>query len=185
MIYRLKTATGIQYPFIKEQLRTVFPQVSFPFPISDETAAEFGCLPVQVIERPAHDPRTQRLEEGDPEELEDGTLRQVLTVREATEAEIAAYDAAHAPTPDWSSFQEALMTSSALNSAFSDALVVAPIAVSLLPLALQTARTGDTTALRGAWQQLIAAEVVTASIRTEIIAAATAAHLPSEVLGIF
>lgn len=112
MIYRLKNDDGsIVYPFVKEQLRSTFPNTSFPFPISDETAADFGCLPVQTIERPEHDPRTQRLVEGDPEELEDGTLQQVLTVRDATEEEIAAWDVANMPSPDYLGFYSALLTS--------------------------------------------------------------------------
>jgi hypothetical protein len=117
MIYRLRKDDGSTvYPFAKEQLRSIFSNTSFPLPIPDALAAEYGCLPVHTIERPEHDPRTQRLVEEDPEELEDGTLRQVLTVRDATEEEIAAWDASNAPQPDWLGFYQEITNNSDINT---------------------------------------------------------------------
>jgi hypothetical protein len=185
MIYRFRhPETGaITYPFVKAQLPAVFPSTSFPFPISDECAAEHGCLPVATIERPEHDPRTQRLEEHDPEELPDGTLRQVLTVRPATEEEVAAWDAANQPAPDWSSFKSAMLSSTTVNAALVAAMPAAPSAVMALPAALMAlAIGGDSGDFRACWLMLRRLELVPQGVLDEVTAAATACHLPQGVI---
>ena len=186
MTYRLKHPdTGsITYPFYKEQLPATFPQTSFPFPIPDSIAAEFGCLPVAPIEPPEHDPRTQRLVEHDPEELEDGTLRQVLTVRPATPEEVAAWDAANKPPPDWSSFKSAMLSSPGVNAALVAAMPSAPSAVLALPAALMALSTGgDSADFRACWLMLRRLDLVPQDVLDEVAAAATACHLPLELIG--
>lgn len=185
MIYRLKNDDGsIVYPFVKEQLRSTFPNTSFPFPISDETAAEHGCLPVQTIEHPDHDPRTQRLVEGDPEELEDGTLRQVLTVRDATEDEIAAWDASNQPSPDWSGFKAAILTSEELNAALVAAMPSAPTAVLALPSALMAVAEGRSPDdFRACWLQLRRLDLIPQPALDQVATLASDCHLPADLIG--
>lgn len=181
MTYQLKHPNdgSITYPFYKEQLPVTFPQTSFPFPIPDSIAAEFGCLPVATIERPEHDPRTQRLEEHDPEELHDGTLRQVLTVRDATEDEIAAWDAANQPAPDWMGFGLALATSPAIAVLY--AALPDPIS-NALSIGLSEAAKGDTRLFTSIWGHIFSEGAVSAELLAEIIAAATDSHLPQELI---
>ncbi len=185
MIYRLKNDDGsIVYPFVKEQLRSTFPNTSFPFPIPDETAAEHGCLPVPAIERPEHDPRTQRLVEGDPEELEDGTLRQVLTVRDATEEEIAAWDASNQPSPDWSGFKAAMLASGEINDALAAAMTAAPTAALALPAALMAAAEGRSSDdFRACWLTLRQLDLIPQPALDQVATFAMDCHLPAELIG--
>jgi len=182
MTYRLKHPGdgSITYPFYKEQLPAAFPQTSFRLPIPDEIAAEFGCLPVVPAERPNHDPRTQRLEEHDPEELEDGTLRQVVTVRPATPEEIAAWDAANQPAPDWMGFGLALATSPGIAALY--AALPGPVA-NALSIGLSEAAKGDARLFTSIWGHIFSEGAVSAELLAEIIAAATDSHLPQELIG--
>ena len=182
MIYRLKhPETGaIVYPFTKAQLPAVFPSTSFPSPIPDEIAADFGCLPVVPAERPEHDPRSQRLEEHDPEELPDGTLRQVLTVRPATPEEVAAWDAANQPAPDWMGFGLALATSPAIAALY--AALPGPVA-NALSIGLSEAAKGDARLFTSIWGHIFSEGAVSDELLAEIIAAATDSHLPQELIG--
>jgi hypothetical protein len=184
MIYLLQTDDGITYPFVKEQLRSTFPNVSFPFPISDECAASHGCFPVQTIDRPDHDPRTQRIEEPLPEQLEDGTWRQVLTVRAATDEEIEAYDEANRPAPDWAGFRQALLTNDVIDDALQG-LAGVPGAMLALPTALQSAATGDPAFLCECLQRLSDREVLAPEVREQLAEAAAASNLPAEVTDLF
>lgn len=162
MIYRFKHPdTGaITYPFAKEMLRSNFPNTSFPFPLTDSIAAEFGCLPVFTIERPPHDPRTQRLEEHDPEELEDGTLRQVLTVRDATEEEIAAWDEANKPAPNWPGFYQETTTDESINQALISLILKSPSLYGGLILGLDHVRQGSPDLLVKTIEILLQAEAL-------------------------
>ena len=186
MTYQLKHPNdgSITYPFYKEQLPVTFPQTSFRLPIPDSIAAEFGCLPVAPIDPPEHDARTQRLEEHDPEELPDGTLRQVLTVRPATPEEIAAWDAANQPPPDWATFKSAMLSSTTVNGALVAAMPAAPSAVMALPAALMALSSGgDSGDFRACWLMLRRLDLVPQEVLNEVTAAATACHLPQELIG--
>lgn len=176
MIYRLKNDDGsIVYPFVKEQLRSTFPNTSFPFPISDETAADFGCLPVQTIERPEHDPRTQRLVEGDPEELEDGTLRQVLTVRDATTEEIAAWDESNRPAPDWIQFGLDVAFYPEISALYSSL----PVPVSnALSIGLSNASKDDDQLFAAVWGQVKQSGAISSELLSYILELADTHHLP-------
>jgi len=183
MIYRFKhPETGsITYPFAKEQLRSALPNTSFPFPISDEIAAEFGCLPVATVERPEHDPRTERLEERDPEELEDGTWRQAWTLRPATADEVAAYDRDHAPSPDWVGFAAALAMHPAI-ATFYESL---PLPVSSgLSVSLSRAASGDADLFVALWTQITTAGLMTETAAAVIAAEAERYHLPAALLAV-
>jgi len=181
MTYRLKKPDGsIVYPFAKEQLRSHYPNTSFPSPIPNEIAAEFGCLPVTPTERPEHDPRIERLVEGDPEELDDGTLRQVLTVRDATEEEIAAWDAANQPPPDWIGFAAALAMHPDI-ATFYESL---PLPVSTgITTALSRAASGEFDLFVALWTQITNAGLMTDAAAGVIAAQADAHHLPGEFVG--
>lgn len=98
----------LEYPRSLWQLRQENPNVSFPTDPSDEDLAPFDHACVQPSPQPEHSPRTERLEEGVPAQ-QDGTWHQTWTVREATEAELADYNRAHAPAPEWREFAIALI----------------------------------------------------------------------------
>jgi hypothetical protein len=187
MIYRFKNETETIYPFAKEMLRPKFPSTSFPVVISDEVAAAFGCLPVAAIARPEHDPRTERVEEGEPEELPDGTLRQVLTVRPATPEEIAAWDASNLPPPDWLGFAGWLYQfpaiQSAMNAARASTTPQGEPATTGLPAAMDEARLRQNyPAFALSWGQFLLASNMAPADLAAIVEKAADCNLPAEFL---
>jgi hypothetical protein len=181
-IYRFKTDTEFQYPFAKEQLRSIFKNVSFPSPIPDALAANYGCLPVQIIERPSHDPRTERIAEGDPEELEDGSLQQVLTVREATADEIATYDLQNAPAPQWVQFAGALGADPPVNQFVASLAQTAPVLHLMIGVGMGQAAGGDFTTFLAAWAMGASLGLVTPELSAHVTGIAQTFNLPPEFL---
>lgn len=182
MIYLLQTDDGIQYPYVKEQLRFTLPNVSFPFPITDECAAEHGCFPVATIERPEHDPRTQRLEEDPPEQLEDGTWQQVLRVRDASPEEIDLWDASNRPAPDWGTFMSSLLASPEVKAAMIAARDIEPIATGALPAVVMNLSEGRGLGIfNSCWSALESAGLIAEELSAQVAQLAAACHLPDEV----
>lgn len=102
------------------QLRQDNPNVSFPANPSDEDLAPFDHAYVHPSPQPEHDDiRTERLEEGIPVQGDDGRWRQTWTFRPATEQELADYDRAHAPAPDWAGFAVALILNPPIQAWFN------------------------------------------------------------------
>lgn len=168
----------IQYPTTLDALRRDYPNVSFPV---SPTAADLAPLDRHIVERtppPAHDPRTERLEEQSPELTESG-WRQRWAIRPATEQEIADYDLAHAPEPDWGQFKSALLTSPEANAALAAALPHAPGAVLTLPSALMAASGGNWVDFRAAWLVLRRADLIPEPLLDNITALAAACNLPA------
>lgn len=96
----LVTTDGTTWPYDLGQLRRDNPNVSFSNYPSEEDLAPFNCYPVLPSEIPVYDQRTEQVEQTYPEQV-DGTWRQIWRVTARTAAEVAAYDEANRPAPDW------------------------------------------------------------------------------------
>ena len=111
----------IQWPYTAANLRADEQHLSLSAELPDHelaTLADVGVFAFRVkpTEPPVVDPRTKRVEEVTPiwGPVEVGGKEawlQQWAVRDATEEEIAAYDAAHTPPPDYVGFFNALLTS--------------------------------------------------------------------------
>ena len=111
----------IQWPYTAANLRAQEPHLSLSAELPDHelaTLADVGVYVARVrpMTQPVVDPRTKKVEEVTPiyGSVEVGGKEawlQQWAVRDATEEEIAAYDAAHAPPPDYVGFFNALMIS--------------------------------------------------------------------------
>lgn len=113
-----------RWPYSMAQLRADEPQLSLsavPHDAELAALAELGILVARIEPTPRpEDTREQRAEELFP--VQDGAVwRQAWTLRDATAEEIAAWDAAHAPPPDWGRF-----------AAWAAVLAVAPVAPEVL-----------------------------------------------------
>lgn len=151
MTYIYVTETTTQYPYSLWDLREREPNVSFPVSPAPADLAPFGVFPVTPTPPPDVNPRTERLVEGEPMDRGDGTWAQTWTVLAATPEEIAAWDAANPPAPDWSRFKGALLMDAEASAALAAALPVVPSAVLSLPAALMNAASGSWADFRAAW----------------------------------
>lgn len=117
----LHLQTG-SYPISLWQLRQSHPNVSFAAQPTDDDLAPHGYANVLATPAPA-ETREQRAQELPPERVDDGTWRQAWELRDATPEELAAWDAAHAPsTTDYYAFWDALLVSSVYQSIRAQAL---------------------------------------------------------------
>jgi hypothetical protein len=103
----LVTADSTTWPYDLGQLRRDNPNVSFSNYPSEEDLAPFNCYPVLPSEIPVYDQRTQWVEQTYPE-LVDGIWHQRWQVVPRSDEEIAAYDEAQRPAPDWQGAFQAL-----------------------------------------------------------------------------
>lgn len=76
-----------QYPYTISQLRSAYPNVSFPLVITSADVIDFGLVEVAVVTPPAID-HTQNLTRG-VEKLPDGSYAETWTVTDASAEEIA------------------------------------------------------------------------------------------------
>lgn len=169
-------ATGntiIKYPFSRSDLSIAYPNVSFAANPTAEDLAPFDIYPVSATPRPA-DTRTERTVEAEPIITADG-WQQVWTVRDATEEEIAAWDIAHRPEPEWMAFGLVMATSTAIAALY--AALPVPVA-NALSIGLSDAAKGDDRLFAGLWQQVAAGGAISAELLAEITAAAEQHHLP-------
>ncbi len=79
----------VTYPYSPAQLRADNPQTSFPATMPPEGLAEWGVYPVTATEPPTHNPDTQRVAEGEPEQVA-GEWRQTWVVTDLSPEEIAS-----------------------------------------------------------------------------------------------
>lgn len=167
-----------RYPYSLAQLRLDEPQLSLSAdPHDGELAAlaELGILVARVLPTPGPaDTREQRAEESFPEQ-DGATWHQAWTVRDATEEEIAAWDIAHRPEPQWMAFGLAMATSTAIAALY--AALPVPVA-NALSIGLSDAAKGDDRLFAGLWQQVAAGGAISAELLAEITAVATDCHLP-------
>lgn len=165
----------IQYPTTLDTLRRDYPNVSFPVSPTADDLAPFDRHIVKRTPPPAlNDPRTERTVEAEPIITADG-WQQVWTVRDATEEEIAAWDIAHRPEPQWMAFGLAMATSTAIAALY--AALPMPVA-NALSVGLSDAAKGDDRLFAGLWQQVAAGGAISAELLAEITAAAEQHHLP-------
>lgn len=114
-IFRIKN-DQIIWPYSWQQLRQDEPQLSISAnPHPGEIASWLELDPPIVIityqstiQPEATDPRTEQIEEAEPVETPNGWF-QAWTYRPATPEEIAAYDLAQLPPPQWREFAIALI----------------------------------------------------------------------------
>lgn len=173
--------TIIKYPFSRSDLSITFPNVSFPPSPTADDLAPFDVFPVATTPRPA-DTRDERAVEGDPV-LTDAGWQQVWTTRPATAEEIAAYDEANRPAPDWAAFKSAALTSPALNSVLAQAFATVPVAAAALVPSLLRAEGNGVGDFAVAWSAIYRAVPVPPEVITGFQQLATASHLPAEFVG--
>jgi hypothetical protein len=167
------------WPYDLTQLRTDNPNVSFPAAPTADDLAPFEVFEVADTDPPAYDPRTQRLEESQPEQV-DGAWVQRWAVRDATAEEIAAYDAANQPPPDWARFKRVALGSDTLNTILVAAYQSVPVAAGALAPALLRAEGGDVADFAAAWAAITRAVDVPAEVIGGFAGVARACSLPQE-----
>ena len=98
----LVLASRTVYPYSQEQLRADNPGTSFPADIPAALLAEWSVYSVQATPQPDHDPATQRLAEGQPEQVDDTWVQTWSVIDKAPEeiaAELAEWRAGMSVTP--------------------------------------------------------------------------------------
>lgn len=138
------------WPYSRAQLAADEPRLSLSYELPDRELASLATLepPVLVhrvgpVDPPTVDPRTERLAEVQPIEI-DGTWTQQWEVTAATEEEIAAFDAANAPQPDYLGFWNATLVSNVYQSLYGYSTVDLPTNTALTAFiaAFQDAKEG-------------------------------------------
>ena len=176
--------TIAKYPYTRDDLTSDNPNISFPSKPRADDLRPFNVYivapsPVPILE----DPRAQRIERKNPV-LDDDRWKEVWEIREATTEEIAAYDLANAPEPEWEQFKLDIMESQSINTAFLSAMTSAPIAASMLTAALANiAAAGGPKDFTTAWSVLLGSGLIAPEVIQEILDLAIASYLPKEFLG--
>lgn len=174
--------SDLEYPRSLWQVRQDNPNVSFPAEPTDDDLAPFDHANVHPTPQPLDwDQRTQRIEEAPPVLSGDGTYCQAWTVCDATTEEIAAWDAANAPAPDWATFRGALLISEGVAQVMAAARSAGcEPGVTALPVALERAQAGDVAEFRACWALVAAAGQASSALIAELSALATSCNLPAE-----
>lgn len=175
MSHILATSDRVEYPYSFWQLRQDNPNLSFPASLTAKELMAFNVYPVTPSPRPA-DSRELRAVETQPTLTKAGWV-QTWGVREATEDEISAWDAANAPAPDWMGFGIELASSPAIATLFE--AIPGPIS-NALSIGLSEASKGDSRLFLGLWARLLAAGVITAELLGAMGALAQQFNLPAE-----
>jgi hypothetical protein len=196
-----------QYPYSVKQFRADEPQLSISSDPHPGELATYATLDppilvcaVTLVEPPTINTRTQRLLPVEAEFV-DGAWRQTWPVRDATEQEIADYDAANAPPPDWPGFQTQLLQSEAFAAARIAArqileaelptaegvrlqrLLRAATALSDIgAVVLAAASQNDPSLFIGAWLILRQANLVSPEVAAGMAQIATDYHLPADLI---
>ena len=177
----LLNLTTSDYPSSLWQVRQSNPNVSFSNNATDEDLAPFGYVNVHPTAPPIYDQRTERIEEATPEPDADGTYRQQWTIRLATADEIAAYDAANPPQPQWTAFGSVVMEQAEIKALLNQAIAIgeSPLAMGLA-VGLGRAADGDSSVFLDAWGKAVAGGLVPAELIAQVQALAGAYDLPAE-----
>lgn len=164
----------LDYPRSLWQLRKENPNVSFPVNPTDEDLAPFDHASVHPVGQPTdYDLRTRRVEEVTPR-LNDGVWEQAWIIRDATPEEIAAYDEAYAPEPEWTAFGVTL----ALHPDVAALYETLPKPLSAaLTVGLSDASKGDSRLFSGVWNSI--SGLIPEPLLQEILSLAQAHHLPA------
>lgn len=169
------------YPVSLYEVRQANPNVSFPAEPTDEDLAPFGHVNVHPTPQPGCDPRMQRIE-GPTAALDaEGVYRQQWVVRDATDDEIAAYDEANPPAPNWATFKGGLLINESVAQIMATARAAGrEIAVTNLPVALEKATSGQPAEFAACWAVVVAAGAADPEALAALTAAAQDCHLPAE-----
>lgn len=170
--------TTLEYPRSLWQLRQDHPNVSFPANPNDEDLAPFDHACVHPTPQPEHSPRTERLEEGIPAQDDDGIWRQTWTVRDATEEEVAAYDRAHAPAPDWNGFAVATILNLSIQNWFNGLPFTFANGLSI---GLNELTKSNSSLFMRLWAEL--APSIPEQVRSALVTLAEQHHLPADFIG--
>lgn len=168
-----------EYPYSLWQLRRDNPNVSFPATPTEDDIIPFGCRFVHPIPQPAFDPRTQQVIELPPEPDQGGAYQQRWQVVAASAEQIAAWDQANAPQPNWGAFKTAVMSHPAVNQSLADALALAPAAATALAPTLLACERGEMADFATAWAAVMSVAPLPVAAMGEMVALATANHLPA------
>ena len=187
-LLRLRHAAP-QYPYSVQQLRVDEPRLSVssdphPGELATYAALDPPVLVFRVVEvaPPSINPRTQRLLPVGAE-LVEGEWRQAWTVRDATEQEVADYDAANqapAPSPRWVEFGGAVQASILINQLLGTALQQVPALGLGLGVGLGKAADGDARVFVSSWAIANAMGMISAALLAEVTGLAEQFDLPPE-----
>jgi len=172
--------TSNAYPVSFYEVRQANPNVSFPASPTDEDLAPFGYVNVTPTPQPSYDQRIERIKEAAPALDADGIYRQQWTICDATPEEIAAYDEANKPAPDWARFKRIALNSDTLNGIIAAAYESAPVAAGALASALLRAESGDVSDFADAWKKITRAVDVPAEVIVGFVGVAQACQLPPD-----
>jgi len=167
------------WPYSLADLRRDNPNVSFSVSPTADDLASFDVYEVQPTDQPTSNTRTTRLEEDHPE-LMDGMWQQRWTVRDASAEEIAAYDEANKPAPDWAAFKSAAQDSDTLKGILLQAFPKNPVASLALVPALERAEMNGSEDFAARWSAVCSAAKVPTEVIEGFQAVAEACHLPAK-----
>lgn len=167
------------YPCSLWQVRQANPNVSFPVNPADEDLAPFGYANVYPTLQPTdYNPRSERIEEVTPEPDADGIYHQQWAVRDATDDEIADYDLATAPAPDWAGFAVALILDPPIQAWFN----ALPQAIANgLSIGLNEVSKSNPGMFLRLWSELT--PTIPAAVPLALATLAEQHHLPSDFIG--
>lgn len=169
----------LDYPRSLWQLRQEHPNVSFPANPTDDDLAAFDHAIVHPSPQPTdYDQRLQRIEEGTPEAVtteQDTTWQQRWAVRDATDQEIADYDAANVPAPQWLEFGVALALSPLVTDLYAQ--IPAPVSQTL-SIGLKSAGDGDSALFLRIWSTIKSTGAISPALLQQIATLAADHHLP-------
>lgn len=183
-ILRLSNNTPI-WPYSVAQFRADEPHLSISDNPHDAELDSYATLDppiilcrVRLTPPPECDARTERTEH-QPTLTENG-WQQAWSIRPATAEELAAYDEAHRPAPDWATFKATALNSASLKGVVAQAYQVdLVVAGCLVPTLLRVEADGPDD-FAACWALVARNGNATPELIAELVAVATACHLPAE-----
>ena len=176
--------TGPQWPYSVAQLRADEPRLSVSNNPHPAELASYAALDppillfvVKDVSPPAIDPRSQRLVLG--VELVDKEWRQVWSLRDATEQEIADFDEANRPPPRWVEFGAAVQVSAPVIQVVTVALQQLPPLGLGLAVGLGKSEDGKPASFLSSWTIARSLGMVTPEIAAELAELAQDFDLPA------
>jgi hypothetical protein len=165
-----------EYPYSLWQLRKAHPNISFPAEPTPEDLAPFNVFPVTIAPQPKdYDHRLQAVEQLPPASKENGWEIN-WALRDTTLDEQAAWDAAHAPSPDWMNFGIELAANPLISALYDN---IPNALASGLSIGLAEASKGDTRLFVGLWQRVLSVGGISPELLGEIGALAHQFNLPA------
>lgn len=174
----LKLENGSAVPYSMAQFAIDHPNVSMRPDPTPEHLAPYGIIFGEELPQPEFDPRlevcTQR-----PPELTDGQWVVGWDRRDATPEEIAAWDAAHPPEPEWLAFSGELGMMPQIVNLLRIVFQINPAFFSQLTIGLSDAAKGDSRLFLNAWSQAIQNQLVNQELIDIVANLAIKYHLPT------